>query len=218
MERSVAVDTTPGVPIPNNNQFNLLLIGVDNIHSKDAKLQSIWILAFPQKPSRLNLFPVFPSMDKPVQNLRLAEAFHLHRGQPSQEFWNLMKGTDTWWNEYVVSDKTDLTNLVDSLQGIQVAGEYLNGIQALSKIPSWKSDPQMAIKQQKIVFEGVCNRISATHLAGKTNGTFLKTINPSKNTKLIIGQWIAKIAASSGLGCYFPTFEEIPVPPAIVIP
>jgi hypothetical protein len=218
MRRSMQIDTTPGVPVPKNDQFNLLLIGVDNVQSKDAKLQSIWIMALPKNTSRLNLIPIFPSVKNPVRNLILAEAFQLYKGQPSQEFWDVMKKTDTWWSAYVVRDKADLSKLIDVLGGISVNGEQLNGTQALSKIPNWKYNPQTAMEQQQIVFEGICNQISAKQTSGTTTGVFIQTMNFSKNTATFIGQWVAKISANKSLGCHFPTFVDFPVSPTIVGP
>jgi len=215
---SVEVDTTPGVPIPNNDQFNLLLIGVDDAQKYDAKLQSIWIVAFPKDLSRLNLIPVFPSVDHPVQNLILAEAFHLHNSQPSQEFWNAMKETDTWWKGFFVSDKAGLTKLIDSLDGILVDGKPITGSQAVSSIPSWKSNPQKAIEQQQTIFESVCRRISTTNSSGTKNGIFLKTMNLPTNAATFIYQWVTKISNTKGLSCYFPTFVEIPISPTIAVP
>jgi hypothetical protein len=214
----VQIDTTPGAPIPNNEQYNLLVIGVDDAQSKEAKLQSIWILAFPQNMSKLNLIPIFPSLESPVQNLILAEAFQLHNGKPSQDFWDAMKATDIWWKGYVISDKTDLVKLIDLLDGIKVNGEKLNGDQAVRNIPTWQSDPQTAIEQQQATFEGICKRISARYTSGNEKGPFRRAMNLSTNSATFIGQWVTKISPNKSLDCYFPTFIEIPVRQSIVVP
>jgi hypothetical protein len=218
MKRSVEIDSTPGVPIPANDQFNWLFIGVDDVQNKDAKLQSIWILAFPKSSNRLNLIPVFPSEDNPVQNLILSEAFHLNNGHPSQEFWDAMKETDTWWTDHIIREKSEIIMLIDSLGGIEVNGEYFNGDQALSKIPRWRNDPQNAVRQQKMIFEGICGQISKIHSLGTKSEIFLGSMNLSQNTAAFIRQWDAMILANKSLDCNFPTFVEIPVSPALVLP
>lgn len=215
---STQIDTTPGASIPNNEQYNLLVIGVDDAQSKEAKLQSIWILAFPKNMSRLNLVPIFPSPENPVQNLILAEAFQLHNGKPSQEFWDVMKETNIWWKGHVISDKADLAKLIDLLEGIKVNGEQLNGDQAIRNIPTWQSDPQLAIEQQQATFEGICKRIATRYTSGNEKGPFLKTMNLSTNSVTFIGQWVAKISPNKSLDCYFPTFVEIPVRQSIAVP
>jgi hypothetical protein len=216
---SMDANTMPGVPIPNNDQYNLLLIGVDDVKRSDAKLQSIWLLAFPKNSSKVMLVPLFPAADKPVRNLLLAESFHMHNGKPSQEFWDEMRKTDTWWKGYSVNDKSRLISLVDSLDGISINGKQFNGTQAVGSIPNWKSDPQYALEQQKSVFEGICKRIAGQRVIQSTGpGKFTQHMNLSNNTTLLITQWMTQIKANNRLNCYFPTYERIPPEPTPVTP
>jgi len=72
----------PSVTIPDNNQFNILLIGVDDMHQPDANLESIWLAAHVENSSNIALIPVFPSPDDLAQNLTLTQSFNLDGGKP----------------------------------------------------------------------------------------------------------------------------------------
>ena len=212
---SMDADTMPGVPIPNNDQFNLLVIGVDDVTKPDAELQSIWLIAYPKDPDQITIMPVFPSLEKPVQNLILSETFHLHNGKPAPEFWDVMRKTDVWWKEFAIIDKAGLSKLIDSIGGIDANNGQLNGAQAVNMIPSWKSNPHTALDQQKMVFEGVCTRI--THTPTPVN-IFFKQLKLSQGAISFIHDQISKISAHESPSCYFPSFDENQVQPTVFSP
>ena len=64
----------PGVKIPDNDQYNLLIIGVDDMNRPDAHLESVWLAAKAQDLSKITLIPVFPSLNDEDLNLTLSES------------------------------------------------------------------------------------------------------------------------------------------------
>jgi hypothetical protein len=200
----------PGVTIPDNNQYNLLIIGVDDINRVDAQLESIWLAAQAENSSKITLIPIFPSPDNPDQNLILTESFSFDGEKPGKEFWNVMRKTNFWWKGYLVSDINTAIGLIDELGGISIHNQPMTGVQAIGSISSWKDDPQIAVFQQKIFLESICNQIS-------TNQDFsLKSIKEIINqkfrsdarTKIYIADWTINYAKNEIFSCNFPTFTQ----------
>ena len=206
------IDTTimPSVAIPDNDQFNLLIIGVDDMSRVDAQLESIWLAAHAENSNHITLIPVFPSSDDPDQNVILSDSFSIEQAKPSESFWDEMRKENFWWKGYVISDKDSTIRLIDSLGGIDMQNQLLDGLQAVSILNSWKDDPQMSIHQQRILFESVCDRIFTDQFASpKTINDILDHNSLSdKRTKIFITNLIANIKFNGTIACNFPTLAQ----------
>ena len=206
------IDTTilPSVDIPDNNQFNLLIIGVDDMNRVDAQLESIWLAAYAENSSKITLIPVFPSLDDPDQNQILSDSFSIEQDKPSEAFWDEMRKDNFWWKGYFISDKDSTISLIDSLGGIEMDNQQMDGLQAVGSITSWKDDSQISLHQQRILFGSVCDRFLAYHFPR------LKTINDivdqnflaDKRTKIFIANMIANIKTNGSIACDFPTLTQ----------
>lgn len=200
----------PGVPIPDNNQFNLLIIGTDESGESDAQLESIWLAAHAKNTSKVTLIPVFPSPEDPVQNLILAEAFNLENGKPGKEFWDAMRNTNLWWKGYFITDIASTIHMIDMLGGIQIHGRLLNGAQAVGSIPPWESEPQTAVKYQKLLLEGLCNQIAENQTVNLKSASELIINNIQSITKTSTA--FTNLTTQSGLhgnlNCAFPTLDQ----------
>lgn len=210
----------PGVTIPDNNQFNLLIISVDDMDRTDAQLESIWLAAHAENTSKITLIPVFPSPDDPDLNLILAESFSFEGGKPGKEFWDEMRKTNFWWKGYLISDIKTSIKLIDVLGGVAIHSQQMNGVQAVGSITSWKDDARIAVNHQKMFLESICNRISTNQSPS------LKTINEiidqdfrsDTRTKIFIADWTVKNAKNENLTCNFPTLTQSSLHLEIVSP
>ena len=205
----------PSVSIPDNHQFNLLIIGVDDFKKPDAQLESIWLIAHAENTSRVSLIPIFPSPDNPVQNLVLAERFSLEHGKPGNEFWEAMQNTNFWWKGYIITDMSATINLIDKMGGITIQGRLLNGNQTVSSIPPWESDPLMAVEYQMYLFEGVCNQIADHQKINLKTASDLLSVSMRSNKKAneAFTEWSSQTELHGRLSCSFPTLEQTLIEP-----
>jgi anionic cell wall polymer biosynthesis LytR-Cps2A-Psr (LCP) family protein len=200
----------PGVTIPENNQFNLLLIGVDDIDQPDASLESVWLAAHVENSPKITLIPVFPSPDDPAQNLLLTESFYIDEGKPSKEFWDAMRNTNIWWKGYLISDLAASIKLIDILGGVGINNQQMNGIQAVSSITPWKDDALVAVNHQKIFLESICNRIATNQIPNLKDISEIldHKFRSNTQTKVFIARWITQAVSNEKLTCAFPTMTQ----------
>lgn len=205
----------PSVSIPDNNQFNLLIIGTDDSKKPDAQLESIWLIAHADNTSRATLIPIFPSPENPVQNLVLAEKFSLEHGKPSNEFWKEMQNTNLWWKGYIVTDMFATINLINMMGGIKVQDRLLNGNQAVSRIPPWETDPLMAVEYQMSLFEGICIQIADHQKINLKTVSELVSVSMRSNKKVneAFTEWSSQTELHGKLVCSFPTLEQTLIEP-----
>ena len=200
----------PSVAIPNNDQFNILIIGVDDMNRSDAQLESIWLAAHVENSTHITLIPVFPSSENSDQNLILSDSFSIEQDIPSEAFWEEMRKENFWWKGYFISDKDSTIRVIDSLGGIEMQNQQLDGLQAVSSVTSWKDNAQIAVGQQRILFDSVCDRIFTGQFPS------LKTIHDSLDqnfladarTKAFIANLIANIKNNGSIACNFPTLTH----------
>ncbi len=199
----------PALPIPENNQFNLLVIGADDSGKKDAQLESVWLVAHADKSPKVSLVPIFPSPENPIQNLVLANAFELKNGKPGKDFWDAMRDTNFWWNAYIITDMAETINMVDRMGGVQINDRVINGTQAVHSIPPWENDPLTAVKYQKIILEGICKQIAKDQTANLKTASELVLMNfrsiVSASTTFTV--LTAQSELRGKLACRFPTLE-----------
>ena len=212
--------TMPDVTIPDNNQFNILIINVDNINQTDASLESIWLAAYVKNSSKINLIPVFPSTNNLAFNQTLDRSFYLDEGKPGQEFWDEMRKTNFWWNGYFLSDISASIKLIDAIGGVNIGGQELNGIQAVQNIALWENDPLAAVEHQKMLLDGICMQIAAdqTPHMKAVDETLVHDIKLNHQAKVLITSWLSETLAKNDLACTFPTLMEAPGLPTSITP
>ena len=145
----------PGVAIPDNDQFNILIIGVDNLENQDADLESIWLAAYVEHSSKITLIPVFPSPDNPALNHALTRSFKLDGDKPGKDFWDVMRKTNLWWKGYLISDIAASIRLIDAIGGVNISGQELNGLQAIRNITPWENEALVAVNHQQMLLESI---------------------------------------------------------------
>jgi hypothetical protein len=209
-QNSLEPHTEPKVPIPDNDQFNLLIIGVDSVEKADANLQSIWLAAYLAHSEKVTLVPIFPSLENHEQNALLAEAFYLDGSQPGDEFWEALQQMGFWWKGYVVGDLISTIKMIDALGGVYVDEHLINGAQMVSSIPDWEADPHLSIQQQKILLAGICSRLTQNQTSALevVNEMFLSKFQGGVRAASFVTTWTAMIAMHQNLTCEFPTLNR----------
>lgn len=206
------IDTTimPSVAIPENDQFNFLIIGVDDINHVEVQLESIWLAAHAENSNHITLIPVFPSTDDPDKNLILSESFSIENDKPSNAFWDEMRKENFWWKGYVIGDRDLTIRLVDLLGGIDMQNQQKDGLQAVRSIPSWQDDLRISILQQRIFFEGVCDRIFTDQFSSPKmiNDIIDQNSLVDTRTKIFIANLLSNIKNNGRISCNFPTLTQ----------
>jgi hypothetical protein len=202
-------------PKNNDNQINLLIIGTSD--HPEGQLESIWLAAYSEITQNITFMPIFPSPSHSEQNQLLADAFSLEKGKPSQVFWETLQGTHKlWWKGYILSDRVAAIDIVNSLDGIYVKEILLNGDQAVNHIFSWQDNSQLAIEQQRMLLEGICNRLVETHPLESSESwklIFQKPIDTDLQTIFQVTSWISKFRKNGDVTCEFPS----PVMPQAIL-
>jgi len=205
----------PEVFAPNHDQFNLLIIGLTDEQNPEAELQSIWLAAYSKKTHNMTFMPIFPAENEPVRNQRLAEAFELEHGKPNKAFWKELRSTHLWWEGYIVTDRNATIEIIDLLDGIYVDDHLWDGSQYVNSISPWEGDPHTAVRQQKTLLEGICNRLAQTEPPTATPNwkmLFDQRNHTNFQTALQVISWGSKFHELGDFSCQFPTFRETPIP------
>jgi hypothetical protein len=207
---SLHATAMPEVTIPDNNQFNLLIIGVDSVEKTNAKLESIWLAMYLKGTDKVTLVPVFPSPNNPDQNELLADAFRLDGNQPNGEFWEAMQSVGIWWKGYIISDLITAIKMIDAMGGIYVDERLMSGAQIIGNIPSWKDDTRLAVNQQMVLLNGVCERLAQnqTTTLEVINEMFLSQFRGGVQATSFVTKWSSLVATQVNLTCEFPTLLD----------
>lgn len=213
-------ESRPRVKIPNNDQYNILIIGVDDMEKEDAQLESVWLVAHVRNSSRVTLIPIFPSPDIPDQNINLPNSFHIEDGRPGIEFWDAMRETNLWWKGYLVSDTGSSENLIDALGGVDINNQRMSGVQAVSNITSWRENPDIAVDHQKMLLESLCHQFWGDQTTNKDIILELMdhALHANLKTKITLTRWVTKSASDGNLTCEFPTLVRTSIHSTSVTP
>ena len=199
----------PGVPIPENDQVNILLIGVDDLNRKDAQLEGVWLAAYTNNTSKINFIPVFPSEDT-GNNMKIADKFSLDRGKPVEEFWDALREYNFWWSGYLIGDKAATINMINDLGGFRTHGYYMDGEEAVNNITSWEDDPWISINQQKLFINSICNLFSErqSNNLKDINEILDQNFQTTIQADLFISRMTAETNHMENLTCIFPTLTK----------
>ena len=213
----VSTQATHSPPVKaSNGQRNILLITIDHYSSKIPQIEGVWLVIDFPSASHLTLLPVYPAgtPDGAVKNQSLATHFSLDsRGLPSPEFLDGITALDLWWDSYIVLDRMGLAELVDQVNGADLAGEALDGLREVSAIPSPNDNPQAALRSQVALFQALCKKIARL----TTPGQAAEIINhlPQHFTSDLPPERIASglhdlLSPSGSLSCEFPSLPQAP--------
>ena len=157
---SLTNSASPARAEAHENQYNWLIIRVDDREAPHPKLESVWLAIHNEATRKVMFVAVFPAPDDEPQNRRLAAAFSLEGGKPGQDFLTALQAAHhIWWDGYFLVSRQDSVRVIDALGGIPMGGARVDGQQAVAQIPSWEDDPQQAVAQQRALLQGFCAQL-----------------------------------------------------------
>lgn len=140
-------------------QKNLLVIGIDDLHSHQPQLESIWLVIYLTTSPHLKLLPIYPALlEGGLQQDGLLESvFQLDPGlQPDPSFLAGLYARDLWWENYIVLDKTGLAKLIEMVSGADLEDGPDAGLRVIASLPLARDDPQAALLGQTALLRAMC--------------------------------------------------------------
>jgi hypothetical protein len=185
----------PGIPTPPGlatRQRNLLLIGVDRLHARHPRLESLWLaMVVPNSPG-VTLMPLYPRMvdGVPQPDETLEVAFRLDdRLAPYTGFANVLRARELWWNHFVVLDE----------------------MRAIAELPKAQEDAHGALLSQTALLNGLClsqsqlsNSEKPGELPERLSSHMISDLSPAQMSR----DW-QRIRAAGGRLCKFPIQREM---------
>ena len=207
----------PGIPTPPGlatRQRNLLLIGVDRLHARHPRLESLWLaMVVPNSPG-VTLMPLYPRMvdGVPQPDETLEVAFRLDdRLAPYTGFANVLRARELWWNHFVVLDEIGLAKLIDLAGGIDLGDGRVDGLRAIAELPKAQEDAHGALLSQTALLNGLClsqsqlsNSEKPGELPERLSSHMISDLSPAQMSR----DW-QRIRAAGGRLCKFPIQREM---------
>jgi hypothetical protein len=141
---------------PPEDQYNLLIIQVDDLEKPNVALKSVWLVVYYSDSPRVDLFPIFPFRNK-ESTQQISNSFTLTADkEPCQDFWKQLDAFGSWWNGYILLDEIAAAQIISFL-GNENAQETLATIQ---DIPLWYENLNAAVQSQSQMYELALQKIS----------------------------------------------------------
>jgi hypothetical protein len=156
--------TSPTVPISNsisqtNGQKNILLVGVDRVDTKSARLESLWLVMYHPETPRFFFKPIYP----PPHEEAVSSYSEPHEPIPIDPrnlskitTLDILKELNIWWNDTILIDEYATTGLLGLIEGIP-SDNIESSASEVSSLPHAWDNPHDALQAQTSIYRGVCN-------------------------------------------------------------
>ncbi|MGW8250823.1 MAG: hypothetical protein ACWGO1_09295 [Anaerolineales bacterium] len=206
-------------------QTNVLLLGVDDLHSPDPVLESVWLILYLPDMPQITWMPIYPQILRTEMGVRLqannalADTFTLeNESEPGQDFLQLLKQDDIWWSHYVILDRSGAIELIDSLGGVEVASPLrssemvkVSGLQALSELRPANGDLYGALYSQATLIQQLCRIPPKSYLNLNRAQIIMQRLKDHLITDLtaehVIDDLQLMIKSGGGFVCDFPSLN-----------
>ena len=149
------------LPKKGTEQWNLVVIAVDQFKSPRASLIGIWLLITSSGNKNLTIVPIYPINDltSGPNNVAWDEIFFLDSAKtPSMNFLSTLS-EHLLWDEYLLIDQEGLTNIVNQFTQFNSTTQA-NEIQG-SEITSIGSVTELNLNEQYEIWQAVCSDLAA---------------------------------------------------------
>ncbi len=197
-----------------SHQRNILILGVDDLESPAARLESVWMILYLTDTATITLMPIYPSVSTgdgqaPQEDAYLAANFHLtQEGAPERSFFDVLQGWGMWWSGYVLLDKSALTQIVAWLNPLN-QDRRLESVQIILESPNPSEDFNAAYESQTWLVQRLCDSIrqldqpNALDVSGIT-ALFPSHLRTDLDVSEMIEEWRGMLAQRGGLRCELP--------------
>ncbi len=214
--RLVAAEEQDSLRAVSNGQHSILLVGASSVASPSPNLVSIWLATYFVNDSAINLLPIFPAGNQTSSDFekQLARSFNFEKKNGdlalNDDFIQLLKKNNFWWDGYIVADEESLVQAFDLLGGIEINGQSLTGREIVDVFTSGIEDPRAAFIDQSAILQSACRKLSVVKsLSTATQSSSLLTqhvitdLDPSQ----LRGEFLSLLANNRQPSCKFPMLE-----------
>jgi hypothetical protein len=198
-----------------NGQKNLLVILVDQLESRSPHLEGVWLCVYIPSMPHLTLLPLYPAAfggtNRSDETLASLFNFEADR-KPASAFLEAIRSKGLWWDNTLVLDKIGVAKIVEISGGVDLGTGYINGEQAIARLPAAAESPRPALLGQGVLIRELCRRASS----------LLINIDPVRTLEQLSSHMVSDFSTDdleSGwyrmrdyggeLNCEFPTLQEI---------
>lgn len=187
-------------------QFNILVIAVDNIKAQAPALKGAWLVVYPNDKSHFMLLPLYPAQGSAPAGSSLAGNFSLDAaGGPGEAFVAELASRDIWWTGYVVMDDASLAQILDYAAG----KSYTSGAAMLEDLPDPRQDGLGALMHQARLVRSLClssNQLAADELwrIARFYNQISAHVNTDANLDQALADWEDRLKRG-GITCEFPS-------------
>ncbi|MBT3391329.1 MAG: hypothetical protein HN413_13075 [Chloroflexi bacterium] len=189
------------------NQRNILAIGVNRVDGAEPQLEGIWLIVYFHDSPEVNLIALFPSIaeDSASYNEKIAGSFSLMpEGAPGEIFWQEMETRTILFHNYFVFDMDALQKIT---QLVQIDDDYT------TNPPNWRETPIAALRRQARLLEQMCSSFQQGNLTDNIS-SFLDSLDPHTSTNIlqweIEADWQLLIGFRTEMKCLFPNLTIAP--------
>jgi len=199
------ISTKPG------EQEGIWLIAVDRLNSSTPQLEGIWLFAYITNYMTVKPLPLFPS-DNPERDAELAKVFQLTSDDKiTPAFWDYLKKHGYPVRDYIIFDEIAAAGIINYYGGVNIQGNRLNGLEALTQTPKSREDPIGSLQNQIAIMDSLCKSVFNSQsapdlykLQKEVNHHLLSNLDLSKKSK----EWQKLIASGNHKVCDFPELYE----------
>jgi hypothetical protein len=196
-----------------NGQRNVLIILVDQMESRTAHLEGIWLVAYLPPTPHFTLVPLYPDAlnGSPDSDTELAQNFSLTKDLlPSPALLARLHTKDLWWNYTIVLDDSALAEVIEASNGIDLGDGSMDGAQAVANLPLAWEDPHQALQGQTVLLKALCNKQGEPSPATLPELFFdlqLHHLSTDFNPDQLFTEWNNLKASGDQMRCRFPTIN-----------
>lgn len=193
------------VPKKGTDQWNLVVIAVDQLTSARASLIGIWLLITSPGNEILTLVPIYPTGDltSGPKNVAWDEKFSLDSEQtPSLDFLSTLS-EHLLWDDYLLIDQEGITNILDQFTQFDPTSQVKED--SGSAISSTGSINELNLDGQFEIWQAVCSELAAKSNPNEVS-KWLDQIKPYTHSRIELkDQLNLKKNSQIQLVCEFPT-------------
>ncbi|MBC8332199.1 MAG: hypothetical protein H8E28_09490 [Anaerolineae bacterium] len=200
----------PATTVPTfkeENQRNILAIGVNRVEGAETQLEGIWLIVYFHDSPEVNLIALFPSIaeDSATYNEQIAGSFSVTpEGAPGEAFWQEMEARTILFHNYVIFDMNALQEIT---QLMQIDDDYT------ANPPNWRETPIAALRRQARLLEQMCGSFQRGNPVDKI-ASIWGNLDPHVNTNIlqweIEADWHLLVGYRTEMKCLFPNLTIEP--------
>jgi hypothetical protein len=202
---------TKGISTKPGEQEGIWLIVVDQLNSSTPQLEGIWLFVYITNYMTVKPLPLFPS-DNPERDAELAKVFHLTSDDKiTPAFWDYLKAHGYPVRDYIIFDEIAAAGIINYYGGVNIQGNHLNGLEALTQTPKSWEDPIRSLQNQIAIMDSLCKSVFNSQpapdlykLQEEVNHHLLSNLDLSKKSK----EWQKLIASGNHKVCDIPELYE----------